>query len=260
MHATVRVYAFDGVFHLAAQSHPPTSLLYPLDTFRTNIMGMANLIDAVEKWQPDCKLMFCSTSEVYGNSGKDGQLLRETDPLVPSNPYAVSKAAIDLYMQERMANGKIKGFITRAFSHTGARRGKNFSISSDAYQIARIILGIQEPIIDVGNLDTTRVVIDVRDVVRAYYLLMENPQSTGGVFNVCGDIPRKMGYFTDYMISGSGLDIKKQVSDKYYRKIDIHYQHGDSSRLLDITSWGPTIPINQTLDDLVAYWIKKLRG
>ena len=110
---------FDGVFHLAAQSHPPTSLAHPLNTFHVNITGTANLIEVIANLQPKCKLMFCSTSEVYGNSGKDGGLLKETDMLAPSNPYAVSKAASDLYMQERMTNGKIKGFITRHLAIPG---------------------------------------------------------------------------------------------------------------------------------------------
>lgn len=249
---------FDGCFHLAAQSHPPTSFENPLDTFRTNINGTANLIDCIERFQLDCKLMFCSTSEVYGNGGKDGRKLTKADPLQPCNPYAVSKAAIDLYMQERMMNGKLQGFITRAFSHTGPRRGKNFSISSDAYQVARIIGGLQQPVIEVGNLDTVRVVIDVRDVVNAYYLLMQNPNTNGQIFNVCGDEPRKMEYFTYKLIELSGKGIKTQVSEKYYRKIDIHYQHGDSSMLGMLTGWKPEIPIEKTLDDLLNYWIKKI--
>ncbi len=265
MNTIFHKHRFDGCFHLAAQSHPPTSLLFPLDTFRVNIMGSANLIDAIQIYQPHCKLMFCSTSEVYGNSGKDGHLLKETDVLTPSNPYAASKAATDIYMQERMTNGKIKGFITRAFSHTGPRRGKNFSISADAYQVAQIMKGIvtpvrglEHPAIEVGNLETTRVVLDVRDIVRAYYLLMINPGSCSKVFNVCGDTPRKMEYFTDTLISLSKMDIEKVISEKYYRKIDIYYQHGDTTALTELTGWCPEININQTMEDLLNYWLKKL--
>lgn len=266
MNAIFQQVRFDGCFHLAAQSHPPTSLLYPLDTFRVNIMGSANLIDAIQNYQPECKLMFCSTSEVYGNSGQDGGLLKETDLLVPSNPYAASKAATDLYMQERMTNGKIKGFITRAFSHTGPRRGKNFSISADAYQVALImkglndpsVRGLEHPAIEVGNLETTRVVLDVRCIVRAYYLLMINPGSEGKIFNVCGDTPRKMAFFTDKLISLSKMNIEKNISEKYFRKIDIYYQHGDTSALTALTGWCPEISIEQTMEDLLNYWLKKL--
>ncbi len=258
-------YNFDGCFHLAAQSHPPTSLEHPLNTMHVNVMGTANLIDVIQRLQPECKLMFCSTSEVYGNSGKNGGLLLETDKLTPSNPYAASKAASDLYMQERMENKKITGFITRAFSHTGPRRGKNFSISADAYQIAQIIkkeknigTGYPPHEIEVGNLDTTRVVIDVKDVVNAYYLLMENPHSNGKVFNVCGDVPRKMEYFTDYLIHLSNLKITKTVSSKYFRPIDILYQHGDTTALKQLTGWAPKIPTEKTLESLLEYWIDKI--
>jgi len=117
---------YNGCFHLAAMSLPPQSFVDPLGTFNQNIMGTANLVDVIEKTQGlNCKLMFCSTSEVYGNSGKDGQLLAETNKMTPCNPYAVSKACSELNILERVENGKINAFITRAFSHTGARRGKN---------------------------------------------------------------------------------------------------------------------------------------
>lgn len=254
-----------GSFLLAAQSHPPTSFLHPLDTFNINVMGTANLIDVIEHiYGTDCKIMQCSTSEVYGNSGSDGKHLKESDPLAPCNPYAVSKAASDLYMQERMMNKKINGFVTRAFSHSGARRGRTFSISCDAYQIASKMLekpnegGIPYQI-DVGNLETVRTVIDVRDIVRAYYLLMMNPESSGKVFNVCGDTPRKMGFFTDFMIAESGLNIEKVISPKLYRPIDIAYQIGDTTAIRELTGWKPEIPIEQTLCDLLQYWIRKMQ-
>ena len=250
---------FDGVFHLAAQSHPPTSFIDPLGTFEDNVTGTANLIQTISDNQPDCKLMFCSTSEVYGNVGQDGRKIKWDDTLLPANPYGASKAAIDLYMQERMMNGKIKGFVTRAFSHTGPRRGKNFSISSDAYQIARMMKGYQDKELLIGNLQTTRVVIDVRDIVNAYYLAMLSDECNGKIFNVCGDVPRKMQYFTDVLISLSGLSgIEQKIHKPFYRPIDIHYQHGDSTALKDITGWEPTIDIADTLKDLLDYWVKKI--
>ena len=103
---------FDGVFHLAAQSHPPTSFIDPIGTFNANVDGSVNLIQAIMDNQPECMLMFCSTSEVYGNVGKDGRKIKTTDQLLPANPYGASKAAIDLYLQERFENKKVRGFIT----------------------------------------------------------------------------------------------------------------------------------------------------
>jgi GDP-4-dehydro-6-deoxy-D-mannose reductase len=252
-------YKFDGVFHLAAQSHPPTSFNDPILTFSENVTASLNIITCLEK--SETVLMFCSTSEVYGDSCKDKGILKVTDSLTPSNPYASSKAAIDLYMQERMKNGYIKGFVTRAFSHTGPRRGFNFSISSDAYQIAKMKLGLQEKVLKIGNLQTQRVVIDVRDCVNAYYLLMMNPSSYGKVFNVCGEQVHKMQFFTDKLIEASGIpydEIEQRIDNKLYRPIDIEIQIGDSTELKEITGWSPKYTIEKCMEDLLEYWINKL--
>jgi len=251
---------FDGVFHLAAQSHPPTSFKDPLGTFESNIMGSANLIQAIADNQPRCKMMFCSTSEVYGNIGIDQRKIKSTDTLLPANPYGASKAATDLYMQERMENKKLIGYITRAFSHTGPRRGKNFSISSDAYQIARMMKGLQPKTLLIGNLKSVRVVLDVRDTVNAYYMAMLQPASNGKVFNVSGDTPYQMQHFTDIMIRLSGLqDVIQKIHKPFWRPIDIHYQHGDSTELAELTNWKAEYTIEQTLDDLLKYWCDKIK-
>ena len=250
---------FDGVFHLAAQSHPPTSFIDPIGTMETNVMGSANLIQVIQDHQNNCKLMFCSTSEVYGNVGQDGRKIHWEDTILPANPYGASKAATDVYLQERMENGFIKGFITRAFSHTGPRRGRIFSISSDAYQIARMMKGLQEPVLKVGNLNTTRVVMDVRDTVRAYYLAMIHPDVTNQIFNVCGDTPRKMQFFTDKLIELSGLKgVEQNIHKPFWRPHEIHYQHGDSSNLVELTGFKEEYDIETTLDDLLRYWVDKL--
>ncbi len=250
---------FDGVFHLAAQSHPPTSFRDPIGTMESNVMGSANLIQVIQDHQPECKLMFCSTSEVYGNVGKDGRKIRWDDHIIPSNPYGASKAATDVYMQERMNNGFLKGFITRAFSHTGPRRGRIFSISSDAYQIARMMKGLQDPILLIGNLSTTRVVMDVRDTVRAYYLAMINPEITNHIFNICGSTPRRMQFFTDKLIELSGLkDVEQKIHEPFWRPHEIYYQQGDSSNLVELTGFSEEYNIETTLDDLLKYWYNKI--
>jgi GDP-4-dehydro-6-deoxy-D-mannose reductase len=248
--------SYDGIFHLAAQSHPPTSFRDPILTFEENVNATVNLTTALEGM--DTKIMVCSTSEVYGNSAGGQSTVQEDAALSPSNPYGASKAAIDLYMQERMANEKVIGFVTRAFSHTGPRRGRIFSISSDAYQIAKMMCGSDSRTLRVGNLNTERVVIDVRDCVNAYYLLMINELSSGHVYNVCGDVLRKMAFFTDQLIELSGLKIEKTIDQELYRPIDIQSQNGDSTRLRKLTSWTPEIEIEQTLSDLLDYWINKI--
>jgi GDP-4-dehydro-6-deoxy-D-mannose reductase len=251
---------FDGVFHLAAQSHPPTSFSDPILTFEENVTASMNIITSLEN--SDTKLMFCSTSEVYGDSCKERGILKVTDPLTPHNPYAASKAAIDLYLQERFKNGFIKGYITRAFSHTGPRRGYNFSISSDAYQIAKMVLGLQEKKLKIGNLKTKRVVIDVRDCVNAYYLLMMDDRSTGKVFNICGKDVHEMQYFTDKLIESSKIpynEIVQEIDPSLYRPIDIEVQIGDSSEVENLVGWRPMYSIEETMNSLLEYWINKLK-
>tara|TARA_Y100000310_G_C20704363_1_gene833734 strand:+ start:27834 stop:28829 length:996 start_codon:yes stop_codon:yes gene_type:complete len=250
---------YTGVFHLAAQSHPPTSFNDPILTWGENVTGSMNLITAIQG--TNTRFMFCSTSEVYGDSCKDKDILRITDALTPSNPYGASKAAIDLYLQERMNNGFIDGFITRAFSHTGPRRGFNFSISSDAYQIAKMVLGQQEKVLKVGNLKTQRVVMDVRDCVNAYYLLMLEPESNKGVFNICGDEVHEMQHYTDLLIASSGLeDVVQEIHPPFYRPIDIQVQIGDSTEVKELVDWKLYISIEQTMVDLLDYWVGKLRA
>ena len=250
---------FDGVFHLAAQSHPPTSFIDPIGTMEINVIGSSNIIQVIQDHQPDCKLMFCSTSEVYGNVGQDGRKIHWNDTIFPANPYGASKSATDLYLQERINNGFVKGFITRAFSHTGPRRGRIFSISSDAYQIARMMKGLQEPTLKVGNLDTTRVVMDVRDTVRAYYLAMINPEVNNHIFNICGDTPRKMQFFTDKLIEISELkNVKQEIYEPFWRPHEIYYQHGDSTNLVELTGFKEEYDIETTLKDLLVYWYNKI--
>jgi GDP-mannose 4,6-dehydratase len=252
-------YKFDGVFHLAAQSHPPTSFVDPIGTFDTNVMGSVNLIQAILDNQPECKLMFCSSVEVYGNEGSDQREIKETNTLLPANPYGASKAAIDLYLQERMKNKSINAFITRAFCHSGPRRGKTFSISSDAYQIALMMKGKQEKVLKIGNLETIRVVMDVRDIVMGYYLLMQNPNSSGEVFNISGEVPLKIRYYVDKLKELSGLDnIEEVIHKPFWREIDIDYQMGDDSKFRQLTGYKNKYPIDQTLKDLLDYWVKKV--
>jgi len=262
-------YKFDGVFHLGAQSHPPTSFEDPKGTYKTNVIGTKNVIESIKKYQRDCALMFCSTSEVYGVVSKDQGPINEEYPIKPINPYGASKAISDV---EVLSQANIKAepfnlpfFVTRAFSHTGIRRGHKFSISSDAYQIIRIKKGLQEPIINVGTLSSKRVVMDVKDCVKAYYSLMKkavcrDEKLIGEAFNVSGDKLYSMGELLDKMLEISGLEgkIEKKINPKFVRKIDIPIQIADSSKLKNLTGWKQQIPIEKTLEDLLDYWNQKI--
>jgi len=249
---------FDGVFHLAAQTHPPTSFTDPIGTWEWNVMGSVNLMTALLDNQPQCKFLFCSTVEVYGNEGIDGRKLKETDTLLPANPYGASKAAIDMYIQERMKNKQMNAVIVRPFCFTGPKRGSNFSISSDAIQIAKMMLGHQEKILRIGNLDTVRAVTDVRDIANAFYLVMIG-NTSGNIYNVCGGVPLKMRYYTETLIKLSGLtDIEQRIDSALWRPIDIQYQDGDPTKIMTELGWKPVYTIDNTLKDLLDYWVKKL--
>lgn len=246
---------FDGVFHLGAFTHPPTSFEKPEEAFNVNAMGTIRLVEAIKKYQSECVLMQCSTPEVYGICPSTS--IDETTPMRPMNPYGVSKAAADMYVLEQTRNGALKGFITRAFSHTGPRRRSNYSISSDAFQIAKIIKGQQEPVIDVGNLNCKRVVIDVRDVVKAYAKLMRRHKN-GEIYHISGYHIHTMGFFLDMMMNIFNVKAEIKISNKLYRKIDIPVQIPNWDKLKTVIDWKPEIPIETTLRDLVNWWLEKI--
>ncbi len=256
-----KTHKFDGVFHLAGQTHPPTSFKDMPGTWDANVTGSVNLITAITDHQPESKLVFCSTVEVYGNTGIDEHKLKETDPLLPANPYGASKAAIDLFIQERMINKQLNAVVVRPFCFTGPRRGASFSISSDALQIAKMMIGKQEKILRIGNLDTTRAVTDVRDIARGLQMIMESDKTSGHVFNLCGGVPLKMRYYTEKLLELSQLEnVVQKIDPALWRPIDIQYQDGDSSKLRQMIGWEPEIQIDQTMNDLLNYWLCKLKN
>jgi GDP-4-dehydro-6-deoxy-D-mannose reductase len=253
-------YKFDKVFHLAAQTHPPTSFKDPIGTWEANVMGSINLMTCMLDHQPDCHFIFCSTVEVYGNEGIDGRKIKETNVILPANPYGASKCAIDLYVCERMENKQMNATVIRPFCFTGPRRGARFSIASDAVQIANMMLNKQEKNLQIGNLDTVRAVTDVRDIANAFYLAATKPDiSIGKVYNVCGGEPLKMREYTNMLIKFSGLnEIKMEINENLWRPVDIMYQDGDASLIKSELGWEPTISINDTIKDLLYFWYNKL--
>ncbi len=250
---------FDGVFHLAAQSHPPISFAEPKMTFEVNSLGTVNLVEALLRHQPNCRLMFCSTSEVYGVTKVTGAPITEDFPIAPMNPYGVSKAAADLYVRERAISLKANFFVTRAFSHTGPRRGKIFSISSDAYQIVRIKKGLQDPVIRVGTLTSRRAVCDVRDIVKAYADLM-GKFIPGEAYNIGGDVVYSIGELLEGMLIQSGLKgrVELKPDPALIRPIDIPVQVCAVDKCRALIDWKPEIPIDRTLSDLLDYWDRNL--
>jgi len=254
-------HSFDVVYHLAAQTHPPTSFKDPIGTWEANVTGSINIITCIQDHQPNCHFVFCSTVEVYGNEGIDGRKISENNVILPANPYGASKCAIDLYICERMKNKQMTATVVRPFCFTGPRRGARFSIASDAVQIANMMLGKQEKVLQIGNLDTVRAVTDVRDIANAFYLVGVNDEiSNGKVYNVCGGDPLKMREYTNMLLEFSKLDnVEMVINNNMWRPIDIQYQDGDATLIKAELGWEPQFTIRDTIHDLLVFWYNKLK-
>ena len=176
----------DIIFHLAAQSFVTTSYLAPADTLDTNALGTVNLLEAIRQCGIDPVGHICSSSEVYGQVDKKDVPITEECPFRPVSPYAVSKVAADMAGHMYFTAYGLKTVRSRMFTHSGPRRGEVFVDSFFAQQVARIERGTQEPVIRVGNLDSVRTFCDVRDAVRAYWLLVRECPP-GEVYNIGGN-------------------------------------------------------------------------
>lgn len=250
----------DYVFHLAAQSYPKTSFDAPLDTLDTNIQGTVRVLDAIKKYAPNAKVHVCSSSEVYGRVSKDKLPINEDCSFHPASPYAISKVGTDLVGRYYAEAYGMCVMTTRMFTHTGPRRGDVFAESTFAKQIAMIECGLIEPVVKVGNLDSLRTIADVRDAVRAYYMLLTvNPQA-GQSYNIGGDYSCTVGELLNCLISLSTVkNIKIEVDSDRIRPIDADLQVPDARKFINHTGWKPEISFEETMLDLLNYWRERIR-
>jgi GDP-mannose 4,6-dehydratase len=249
----------DVIFHLAAQSFVTTSYMAPLDTLECNISGTANLLEAIRILKQDPLVHICSSSEVYGQVTKADIPIRETCPFRPVSPYAVSKVGEDMLGFMYWEAYKIRTIRTRMFTHSGPRRGEVFVDSFFAQQVARIEVGLQEPVIRVGNLDSVRTFADVRDTVRAYWLLAQKCPP-GEVYNIGGDITMTIGEMLDLLLTMTSHPgkIETSVDPALIRPADVTLQIPSSDKFKAATGWKPEIPYRQTLLDMLNYWRQEL--
>lgn len=247
----------DIIFHLAAQSFVSSSFNAPVNTVETNACGTINLLEAIRYAKIDPVVHICSSSEVYGQVKADEVPINENQPFRPASPYAVSKVAEDMIAFQYFLSYGIKTIRTRMFTHTGPRRGEVFASSSFAKQIARIEKGLQEPIIHVGNLKSIRTFADVRDTVRAYWLLV-NKCPAGEVYNIGGERSLTVGEMLDILLTMTNKKPKIKVEAHLLRPSDVTLQVPDSSKFKKETGWKPKIPLEKTLKDLLNYWRNKL--
>jgi len=245
------------VFHLASQSNVMNSFQNPIETFQTNVMGTLNLLEAVRKTEIDPVLQIASSSEVYGQVLDNETPIKETNPFRPINPYGVSKVAVDRLAFQYYSSYGIKTIITRAFSHTGPRRNQIFAESNFAKQIAEIEKGSKEPIVHVGNLNSTRTFADVRDIAEAYWLATEKCDY-GEAYNIGSIQLLAMKDILDILVNMSLKKITITEDKSRLRPIDISNHIPDITKFLEKTNWKIKIPIQKTLQDLLEYWRKMI--
>ena len=251
----------DYLFHLAAQSFPKTSFESPLDTLETNIQGTTTVLEALKKYSPTTITHVCASSEVFGRVPKDKLPIDEECTFHPASPYAISKVGTDLVGRFYAEAYNMKIMTTRMFTHTGPRRGDVFAESSFAKQIALAENGFIKPVIKVGNLKSLRTIADVRDAVKAYYMLVTiNPQP-GEYYNIGGDFSCEIGEILDYLIGLSTIKnkLKVEVDKNRLRPIDADLQVPDTKKFRNHTNWMPTISFEKTMEDLLNYWRYKVK-
>ncbi len=247
----------DRIFHLAAQSHVPTSWNSPAATLQDNIMGQLNIFEAVRQAGIDPLIQIAGSSEEYGMVYPDEVPMRESNPLRPLSPYAVSKVAQEMLAYQYHQSYGIKSIVSRGFNHSGPRRGENFVDSSFARQVALIEKGKQEPVISVGDLTSKRDFTDVRDMVRAYWLLLDKCEP-GDVYNIGSGNTRPMQEVLDMLLGMSRVKVDVKVDPTRLRPSDVMILWADSSKFMEATGWQPTIPYEQTLRDLLDYWRERV--
>ncbi|MBI1797655.1 MAG: GDP-mannose 4,6-dehydratase [Candidatus Eisenbacteria bacterium] len=243
----------DWIFHLAAQSFVPTSWSAPTESLSTNIIGQVNLFEAVRRLGLECRIQLACSSEEYGLVLPDELPIRETNPLRPLSPYAVSKVGQDLLGYQYWMSWKLDCVRTRGFNHEGPRRGPVFVASDFAKQIADIEKGRKAPVISVGNLDARRDFTDVRDMVRAYWLALEKCEP-GEVYNICTGAAWTIRKVLDHLLSLTKTKIEVRQDPARLRPSDVPVLIGDSTKFVKATGWKPTIPFEQTLRDMLEYW------
>lgn len=252
----------DYVFHLAAQSYPSTSFTAPIQTLDTNILGTARLLEALRKSPGlDPVIHVCSSSEVFGRVPREKLPINEECSFHPASPYAISKSGTDLVGRFHAEAYGQKVLVTRMFTHTGPRRGDVFAESTFAKQVAMIEAGLIPPVVKTGNLQSLRTWSDVRDAVRAYYLLVTVNPIPGSYYNIGGSFSCSVEQMLKHLISISTKrdEISVETEAARLRPLDADLQVPDTAKFRNHTGWQPEISFEKTMQDLLDYWRERIR-
>lgn len=247
------------VFHLAAQSYPKTSFTAPLDTLDINILGTARLLEALRTIDTNPVVHVCASSEVFGRVPAEKLPINEECTFHPASPYAISKVGTDLVGRYYAEAYNMTVMTTRMFTHTGPRRGDVFAELSFAKQIAMIEAGLIPPVVRTGNLNSMRTWSDVRDAVRAYYLLATVNPTPGAYYNIGGNFSCTVGDMLHHLVGlSTRSDIVIETDPDRLRPIDADLQVPDTRKFRAHTGWEPQISFEQTMLDLLNYWRNRI--
>jgi GDP-4-dehydro-6-deoxy-D-mannose reductase len=242
----------DAIYHLAGQSSPSKALHAVWRTLEINTRAQLNLLVACLEVGIKPRIITVSSGEIYCGGYLDPSLMpvNEDAALRPSNPYALSKVTQDMMGLQYFLSHQMQIIRVRPFNHTGPGQMESFVAPDFAMQIAKIEAGLQEPRMVVGNLAARRDFTDVRDVVRAYALLMEKGMA-GEAYNVASNQAHSIQTLLDTLLSFTETEITVQVDAAKFRPVDLPLVQGDYSRLHALTGWQPSIPFEATLRDLL---------
>ncbi len=248
----------DVVVNLASITTVRETFEDPEKTYQIGFYGTLNLLAALKEYGFKGRMLNISSSEVYGFPKDDQLPITEEMALSPMSPYSVSKIAAEALCYQWSQTESFEILTARPFTHIGPGQSDRFSISNFAKQIAEIMLGRKRPVMRAGSMDTTRDFTDVRDVVRAYILLLDQGRN-GGVYNVCSGRESHMRVLLDTLIEHSGLSITVEEEQSLTRDKEQLRICGSYERLYNDTGWRPEIPLPKSLSDILEYWVEKVR-
>lgn len=250
----------ERIFHLAAQSFVRASWQYPTATAATNEIGTINLLEAARKLKLPPIIQVAGSSEEYGLVTPEECPITEDQPFRPLSPYGVSKIAQEYYALQYYHSYRLPVVVTRAFNHTGPRRHESFAESSFAKQLVEIAGGLaKSSTLKVGDLTPVRDWTDVRDTVRAYWLLTDQISRTAGeVFNISTRQTTTIQQVLDFLIEYSGLTVEVVKDPSRMRPSDVMLLEGDNSKLLSVIDWQPEYSLDRTLAHLYDWWNDRL--
>ena len=252
MSAVLEQAAPDAIVHLAGQSSAGRSFDHPVETYRVNALGTLSLLEAARRVAPRARLLIVGSGEVYGPQPA-GTRVTEDAPFRPVSPYALSKAATDSVAEAAARIWGLDVVRTRSFAHIGPGQTDRFVLPAIARQVAEAEMGRRDPVVRIGNLDVTRDITDVRDVVDAYLQLLAHGR-TGEAYNVCRGEAVRLQDLVEGLLTRARVPVRTQVEAARLRPTDIGYLVGDPGALLRTTRWTPARPLALVLGEILEEW------